>query len=284
MGSSGAAIAPWYNSREIDTSSGLAPLTWHNPGLRLAVIRARGEVTDLARRHQHLGCLSRGAVATVGRSPEQVIFTGISPVPAYQRRLAMTEAISSAISSMPQSEVRRATLSASEGLLSVTSSLEMSCQIGSRICLSLFARVTRPSSSYCVQPLSKNDLDRTTIPESSHADPPPATPTRLGRAQPRRPAGAAHPHAQTPPKTPRRRPQPHLHLCRTASRLPHGGPRPTPHPRNRLTDTPPTVPVTLVLVRHLQKGLLGVPQWDWLSPLASICGQRTVQRVAHLAA
>ena len=83
----------------------------------------------------------------------------------------ITAAISSAISSIARSEVRSATLSARDGLWATTSSLEISCQMGSRICLALLAIVTSPSSSYCGQPLAKNGLERTTSPNLLRAMP-----------------------------------------------------------------------------------------------------------------
>lgn len=64
-----------------------------------------------------------------------------------QRAPLTTSAIWSAISSMLNWLVLRATLSASEGLNVRTSSAVRSCQIGSSDCSPATVRVTRPSSS-----------------------------------------------------------------------------------------------------------------------------------------
>ena len=53
----------------------------------------------------------------------------------------------------------------------MTSSFDIPCQIGSRTCWSLFARVTSPSSSYSGQFLAKNGLDRMTSPNLLRAMP-----------------------------------------------------------------------------------------------------------------
>ena len=62
-----------------------------------------------------------------------------------------TAAIFSAMSSMLNWLVLKATLSASEGLKARTCSALRSCQIGSSDCSPATVRVTRPSSSWFVQ-------------------------------------------------------------------------------------------------------------------------------------
>lgn len=61
--------------------------------------------------------------------------------------LCINSAISDAISSIVCVAVLRATLSANEGLKSMTCCLVTLCHIGNKICSPVFCRVTSPSSS-----------------------------------------------------------------------------------------------------------------------------------------
>lgn len=86
-------------------------------------------------------------------------------------RALITLVISAAISSTVKSDVLRATLSASEGLLATISSLEMLCHKGRMICSPVISWVTRPSNSYWGQFLEKKACERTTTPNLLFAKP-----------------------------------------------------------------------------------------------------------------
>lgn len=68
-------------------------------------------------------------------------------VGCHHRLLAMSSAISFAISSTVCVAVLRATLSAKDGLYATTSCFDMLCQMGNRTCSPDTERVTIPSSS-----------------------------------------------------------------------------------------------------------------------------------------